>query len=229
MNQKANIGTIFTSFLQKTRNQFKNKGFHFTEGFLFFSSLCSLFFFTILSMTLLFFYFQNFHQKIHSLEEKCFFLRDEQKRLDAIHALKNAYLQKLKNTQLSSFKNRIEALSFLEEEKDRVEQRLTYSQNPLLQERLDFLKTNHLFFTSAFLQKRDSVEEIQLQQKYPVEIDQKDLKKVMHLLDSLDEPPSLLPPSVLIKELQLTRKPYSQREVFVLNTQLIYRGFCETP
>jgi hypothetical protein len=79
------------------------------------------------------------------------------------------------------------------------------------------------------LQKRDSVEEIQLQQKYPVEIDQKDLKKVMHLLDSLDEPPSLLPPSVLIKELQLTRKPYSQREVFVLNTQLIYRGFCETP
>lgn len=125
----------------------------------------------------------------------------------------------------------VESLNFLDPEIKKW-QRLSSSEKiPLaIEKRLEFLRSdnNRLLFAEGVIESEGIFREIEEKQKYPVEVNEDDLKKILCAIEGVKISPYSAPekhPQFLIKQFELTKKmhPDIKEKVFVLSMQLLKR------
>lgn len=135
------------------------------------------------------------------------------------NALQNArtqkLMEKLENADPYYLEKSLEGARFLTREIAQLEaagddKRLSYLTG----------EQNRLSFAELGLQRLDRFQEVEARQKHPIELDGEDLKELLSLIEG-DSPTA---PQLIIKQLELIRKPTSsQDEVFLLNLELLKR------
>lgn len=129
---------------------------------------------------------------------------------------------------------KLETLSFLNQEREKVNQLLEleiFKDNALFQKRLNFLlgKQNRLIFVEGKVEAFPYFKEILLNLSHPVEIESQDLKTILEKI----EPPfeslsSSQCPHFIITDFKLERKKQDeQSELFKLDLKLLKRDYLK--
>jgi len=97
-----------------------------------------------------------------------------------------------------------------------------------IKERLEFLeKDNHPIFIEEATRCRNHIEEIDLRQKSPVEINIEDLHTLLSLVEGVsigEHHPPRAAPQMIVRNFQLKRKKSNEGEAFLLEMYLTQRG-----
>lgn len=122
----------------------------------------------------------------------------------------------------------IESLNFLDKEKQEL---ITLLNHPavlnkkILKERLSFLsgETNRLLFAEEKVRSSTKIKETEEKQRHPVQVDEKDLEKLLSLIEDVSSEP-LNSPQLIIRNFQLKKKETSLRnEIFEVEMELLKR------
>ncbi|MCH9608509.1 MAG: hypothetical protein S4CHLAM45_10870 [Chlamydiales bacterium] len=122
---------------------------------------------------------------------------------------------------------RLEALTFLEQEKSALEALFSsrcFTGNEIAQARYNFLtgNDNRLFFAEKEMEKGDGIRETLEVSTHPIEIDHTDLQTILSLI----EKEQLGKPQLIITDFYLRKKPKpSGNEIFELSLAFIKREF----
>lgn len=126
----------------------------------------------------------------------------------------------------------IESLDLLCAEREKLESLLhhpAFPESAEIKRRLDHIKKNKLSFAEEHIRKTSRMKEVEEKQRYPVQMDETDLKKVLSRLedatvDSFTPPDH--PPQILIRDFEMKKQMTSlQSEVFEVEMALIKREF----
>lgn len=97
-----------------------------------------------------------------------------------------------------------------------------------VKKRLDFLTKgdNRLFFSEENRRSKNHIEELDLKQKHPIEINTQDLRNLLSLIEGVPvgefDPPGMAP-QFIMRRLLLRKKKLAERETFLLEMHLIKR------
>lgn len=124
----------------------------------------------------------------------------------------------------------LETLSFLQKEKNDLEKILSSNAFPgdeKIISRYYFLtgEGNRLVFRESGIETGEGIEETLETLAHSIEVDIKDLKKILHLVEGKDL--SLHPPQMLITDFSIRRKVPVESEIFELDMKLVKREFSK--
>ena len=106
-------------------------------------------------------------------------------------------------------------------------------QDEELKERLGFLKEgkNKLLFVEEGIERSGSLQEVEEKCKYPVEMNEEDLKKLLSVVEEVKIGSNLPPdnaPQLIIKNFELLKKPtLGSEDVFEVHLSIIKRETLE--
>ena len=138
-------------------------------------------------------------------------------------------IESFENRRDDSIDDILESMVFLKSE---VEALKLMDSHPLfapcqnLQYRLDQLTagSNQLGFVQGSREVKNRMEEVELSQHYPVEIDIDDLKMILSVVEGAS---SIKNQRCIIKGFRLDRKKLAERETYFLEMELIKRGYLK--
>jgi len=197
--------------------------------FIFFTTLCA-------SVIPSVYIFWHYHEKASSISALSWKIETLHKKslVNKIKAEKEErILNKMKGADPYYIDKYVESLHFLDAEIKKWQKiALEETIEPGVEERLHFLNSskNKLSFAEGTIQSLGNFREIEEKQKYPVEINEEDLKKILCVLEGISISPHYAPekhPQILIKQFDLTKKNHAEikEKVFILSMQLIKREF----
>ncbi|MCB1107571.1 MAG: hypothetical protein KDK76_05710 [Chlamydiia bacterium] len=101
-----------------------------------------------------------------------------------------------------------------------------------IKKRLEFLTKggNRFVFSEGSRRVKNRIEEVELFQKRPVEINAHDLRKILTVVEGVkigEEKPPLGRPQLIVRRFHLNKKKLAERETYLLEMQLIKRGVIE--
>jgi hypothetical protein len=152
------------------------------------------------------------------------------KRMEA----KEAFLQRHAHAIPYFLDQEIESLSFLQQERSQLERLLAHpalAERDIFQERLHFLQSdqNRLAFTEEAIRTSEKIKEIEEKQRSPVQMDEKDLQRLLSLIEDLHIPPYTpkeRSPQIVIRDFCLERKMSPlQTPVLEVEMDLLTREF----
>jgi hypothetical protein len=169
-----------------------------------------------------FFYFLfTFFQQIQQfdlIEERFSNLYSKSVTLKTADQKEQTFLNRLKQADHHYLDHHLESLTFLQPEIVKLKHAGLEEQG----KRLQFLeKHNRLVFAEEGFRQGDGVQEVEERQLHPIEVNEEDLKHLLHLIETQAQEGA---PQLLVKEFRLTRKSITPNQaVFVVNMQLIKR------
>ena len=128
----------------------------------------------------------------------------------------------------------LETLIFLEPEIDvlqKIVQQKNFPDDEAIKKRLEFLTSNGntLSFAEGVVQRLGPIQETIETQAHPVEVDLKDISKILARIEGIDfrgEKPAEGRPQLLILDFKIEKKKSNDKnEVFLLNMKLLKREF----
>lgn len=144
------------------------------------------------------------------------------------------FIQRYSHSDPYFLDQQIEAFPLLQTEKERLQSLLhhpAFPQSEILRERLQFLTDNRLSFAEENIRTSSQMKEIEEKQRRSVQMDQKDLQKILSLIEDVPVGPYLpsnTSPQILIKELKIKKLETSlQTEVFEVDMDLLKREFIK--
>lgn len=145
---------------------------------------------------------------------------------------KERFLNRYSQTNPYFLNQVIESFPLLESEKKELEFLLNHPGCPeskAIKERLLFIKENKMSFQEEKTQISQGIKEVQEHQRYPVQMDESDLKQILSWIEDLPIEralPQENSPQLLIKDFRLKRQqtPF-QKDVFEIEMDLIKREF----
>jgi len=201
---------------------------------LFFSRIRPIFFFFCLSAPILMATLSLFIKYTESdqLEQRFARALKKEKIALAKKTKKEKFINRYAKADPYFIDNQIEALPFLENEKKQLEALLLHPAFPesgAIQERLTFIHNNKLSFAEEKIRTNTKVKEVEEKQKYPIQVDEQDLRKILSLLeDTPIDPflPATAAPQIIITDLTLKKqKTPIQTFVFEVEMDLLKREF----
>ncbi len=201
-----------------------------------FSKIHPLFFYFFLLCPILFGAGYAFieYTNVSDLEERFYHACKKGKTALKRKSEKERLMKRYANTNPYFLDEQIESLSFLQKEQKELE---TLSQHPALAEkrgvesRLNFLKSssNRLAFTEEAIRTSASMKETEEKQKHPVQMDEKDVKKLLALMEdvTIDSFPSPNHrPQIVITDFRMEEKQTPLKtNIFEVEMQFIKREF----
>ena len=141
---------------------------------------------------------------------------------------KEQFLNRFSEADPYFINKKIESLAFLETEKENLKILIQHPALPnkkLLKERFAFLsgEENRLAFSEENIRSSTKIKETDEKQRHPVQVDEKDLKKLFSLIEdvSINPFPS---PQLIIRNFKLKkRETLLQNEVFEVEMELLKR------
>ncbi len=185
-------------------------------------------FFLLLAFCFLLFFLAtySFFSKIkqfHLYEEKIESTSNFSKLTKSKRQKRHLFLEKYLNANTDFIQNKIEPLVFLESEcrgLHSLKMHPAFSNSKFLLERLDFLQNkNTLTFQQNILSAQSHLLEIQNKQIDPIEVNSKDLKHLLYLIEGSS---NIKKPQMLIKKFSLKKL---QTDTFDLNIEILQRNF----
>lgn len=151
-------------------------------------------------------------------------------------ALHDRFLKRYNHADPYFLDQQIESLLFLENESKEIRSLIQHpavARVNLLEERLQFLlgEENRISFIEQNIRTSQNVKETEEKQRHPVQVDQKDLQKLLAILEDLnlgEHTPPDQTPQILIQNFHLQRQTTSlETEVFSLEMSLLKREFSQ--
>lgn len=196
----------------------------------------SVLFFLVLSLPIVYGCFHLFseYSKVQALEER--FVNACKKGKTAIERKqkKEQFVQKFSNADPYFLDKKIESLPFLSREISELEKIIHHPalvDKRLFSSRLEFLKRgdNRLSFVEESIRSSGSIKETEEKQRYPVQMSEEDLKKLLSALESIPVgpfSPEEKSPQIVITDFRIEkRKTPVQTEVFEVDMQFLKREF----
>jgi len=172
------------------------------------------------------FYLFSRWQELGSLKERVEYTHQKAMGLKRKKDQEEKILEALKNTSAFTEKQ-LEKLIFLNPEIQKLQ--LLSEQNEASKKRLRFLKSedNQLRFMEEKRRQGSGVKEVELKQRYPVEMNEEDLKNIFTIIEgvSLTSATSSIFPHCLIRNFTLEKKniPLEEERVYLIHFDLIKR------
>lgn len=193
--------------------------------FLFFASLpfCFLFFTFLSDKQEL----ETFHHSLVELKEEAFLKEKKQ-------AANKAVRMHFKGADHFYIDKNLETLIFLEPEIEQLQQIVqdpNFASDERLKKRLEFLTSpgNALVFSEGVVQKYPLFQETTETLVHPVEVNQKDVQKILSRVEGVSiggNQPLPHRPQLIVLDFRLDKKKISENnEVFLLNMKLVKREF----
>jgi hypothetical protein len=205
-------------------------------GQIFFSRIHPVFFFTLTVLPILIASLFIFVEKgnLYELEDRFATAARKEKVAFERKSRKERFLQRYSHADPYFLDQQIETMALLQTEKEKLESLLrhpAFPESAVIKERLRFLSDNRLAFTEENIRTSAQMKEVEEKQRRPVEMDERDLQKILSLLE--DVPigpylPSQTSPQILIQELRLKKQKTSlQTESWEANMNLLKREFIQ--
>ncbi len=145
---------------------------------------------------------------------------------------KQKFLAKYSKASPYFLDENIESMDFLLSEKKEIESMLQHPalvNKKELESRLHFLTNNRLSFTEETIKEQNNIKETKEKQKYPIEADEHDLKKLLSLIENIPiEPftPLENSPQLVMTEFHLQKKETDlKKDVLEIDMEFIKREF----
>jgi hypothetical protein len=172
-----------------------------------------------------FYAFISKKHKLAELEERALFLNAKNQKNELMQKREKQIVLQMKKADPHYIEKALQSLSFLEPEKQKWKIFLSQIEPSIsMRERSRLLEGtgNKLEFVQQDLRREKNFTEIELSQTHPVELNEKDLKKVLSLLEGENIEQA---PQILIKSFDLRKKtiPETQESDYVLSLELITR------
>lgn len=171
-------------------------------------------------------------KRLEQNEERAFVLHEKKVLSQMKKNQETILLKQLKEAETNYVEKQLEILPFLEPEMKKLQAVLhSDPHNEAGIKRMQYLQNgqNALHFTQQNMQQLDNLQEIELVQQTPVEMNGDDLKNVLaHIENVVIGPfrPRATPPQLIIKNFELTKKRLpSNEETFLIHLHLIKREF----
>lgn len=199
-----------------------------------FSSIHPSLFFVLLCLPILtacfFVYLQN--EETNELEALYFRAKKKEKMALIKKGKKERFLARYSQSNPYFIDEQIESLSLLQKEKERLHSLLNHPAFPestSFKERLKCIDKNKLLFTEGEIRTSKTVKEVEEKQRYCVEMDETDLKRVLSVLEDIPIDPFYPPehtPQILIQDFQLKVQNIPlQPQNFEVEISLLKREF----
>lgn len=185
----------------------------------------------LLPLAMLIFAIKEKSQSLDELSSEVKFMRIRAERTLEMQKDRNAFFKKYGQADRYYLDHVLEVATFLKPEVEALE--LVYGHPAFescetVKKRLNFLTKgkNRLIFSEENRQFKNNIEELNLLQKRPIEINTEDLKHLLSLVEGVsigEYQPSHMSPQLIIRRLTLRRKKLAERETFLLEMHLIKR------
>lgn len=206
-------------------------------GRLFFSQIRPLFFFILVISPLfaatLYLYFE--HENLQHLQERFAKAARKEKLAFERKERKDRFLHRYSHADPYFLDQQIESFPLLQKEKQHLMSLLDHPAFPnhqAIRDRLAFLEKNRLSFLEENIHTSAEMKEVDEKLRYPIQMDENDLKKLLSLLEDISIESYPLPqnaPQILIKDFRLKKIETSlQTEVFEVEMDLLKREFFES-
>lgn len=205
-------------------------------GQFFFSRMRPAFFFALTVFPILaaalFIFLEK--SKLQELEERFATAARKEKIAFERKARKERFIQRYSHSDPYFLDQQIESFPLLEAEKERLTAMLhhpAFPESQTLEARLRFLNSNRFAFAEENIRTSSQMKEIDEKQRYPVQMDENDLQKILSLVEDVPIGPYLpsnKSPQILIKELKIKKKETPlQTQVFEVDMELLKREFIQ--
>lgn len=205
-------------------------------GKFFFSKMRPLFFFALVVFPVgaasLFLFLEN--SNLEELEARFMNAARNEKIASAKKVRKERFLRQHSHANPYFLDQQIESLPLLEEERKQLESLCRHPAFPnhqSLKERLNFLNENRLVFAEENIRTSPKIKETGEKQKHPVQMDEKDLQKVLALIEHVSigsYRPSTDSPQIVIKDFRLKKQQTPlQTDIFEVDMDLLTREFTQ--
>ena len=193
------------------------------------------FFLVICPLPLIWFVFSFVAQmnKLSFFEEKIERLHHRDELVQSTQQSEQIFLEKIKRADRFYMNKHIETLPLLEQEVKKLQMLASHGDNESAKHRLHALTkgSNQLQFQQVMMKKSDVIQETEIAQKHPVEMNELDLKRVLSLIEgkAIDYfTPEDRSPQLVIKDFQLSKKNTSGADhIYSVQMQLIKRESAE--
>lgn len=200
-------------------------------GLLFFSKMRPPFFFALTLFPILgagFFLFSS-SSSVSSQMDRFQSSRRKEKLAIERKNRKEKFLARYSNPNPYFLDQKIESFLFLESERKRLlslQNHPAYPQSMHIEERLSFLNENKLAFVEDKILSTSNLKETEERARFRVQMDEKDLKEVLFLIEDISSSSQTRRPQLLIKEFRMKKiETPLKTEVFEVKMDLIKREF----
>jgi hypothetical protein len=192
--------------------------------------------FTLILLPLLFatFFFFSEYQSREELTDRFERAKRNEKMANARSLRKERFLQLHANADPYFLDREIEALPLLEKERAHLEslsRHPAFPNHQLLKKRLELINENKLSFVEGAIRNMGKVKETEEKQRYPVQVDEDDLQKMLSIIESVPVGTHQVPnksPQFVIKTFRLKKqKTELQTDVFEVEMDLLKRDFIK--
>lgn len=183
--------------------------------------LCMMFLFSLVGR------FERAEEKKRDLEH----LQLRLQKIRCLHKDQMDFIRKYQNADTYYVSNVLEKLDFLKPEVDAlklVNAHPAFETCENVRKRLEVVSgdKNRLKFSEGVMRKGESLQEVDLRQMAPVEVNTGDLKHLLLAIES-EETGETNPPQFIVRRLSLKKKKLAERETYQLDMQLIQRGLVK--
>ena len=214
MNMKSLFTSVhkinFSSLIQQRSVVFAVYGILFL--------LCMMFLFSLMGR------FEVIQEKKRDLEH----LQLRLQKARYLHKDQAAFIEKYQNADTYYVSNVLEKLDFLKPEVEAlklVNAHPAFETCETVRKRLELISNekNRLKFSEGTVRKGEKLQEVDLRQLAPVEVNTEDLKHLLLGIEGkqIDERKA---PQFIVRRLSLKKKKLAERETYLLDMQLIKRG-----
>jgi hypothetical protein len=148
---------------------------------------------------------------------------------------KERFLKRFSEVDPYFLDQKLAVFPLLVEEKQHLQSLLlhpAFPHHPILQDRLSFIEENHLTFKEENLQTNATLKEAEEKLRHPVQMDEKDLERLLSLLEDIsigDSHPASDSPQLIIRDFKMgKRKTPLQTQVFEVEMNLLKREFTKS-
>jgi hypothetical protein len=176
------------------------------------------------------------YTNVNDLEERFYHACRKGKTALKRKTQKENLIQRYANTNPYFLDEQIESLSFLQKEQMELEALLQHpalADKRLLESRLNFLSSgaNRLAFTEEAIRTSASMKETEEKQRHPVQMDEKDVKKLLSLMEDVAIDSFSMAshrPQIVITDFRMEEKQTSLKtNIFEVEMQFIKREFIQ--
>ncbi len=206
-------------------------------GKLFFLKMRPLFFFMLLiaPLSLALFILSQEARLIQGMQERFLAAKKKERLAMERKEEKKRFLERYSHADPYFLDQVIESFPLLAAEKKELEfiaNHPAFPESIVIQERLAFLKENKLAFREEKIETSQEKKEVEEVQRYPVQMDENDLKAILSLLEDVPidaNVPKSHAPQILIKNFRLKKQETPlHTNVFEVEMTLIKREFTKS-
>ncbi len=194
--------------------------------------ICGFYLLAIIPLGFLLIHLMHRNTQLENFESSIDHLAIRMERMKDIQRDRNAFMNQYGEVDQYFIDHVVESMVLLKGEVDAL--KLVYS-HPAFQScanvknRLEKLTKgkNRIIFSERNREIIKGIEEIELSQGYPVEINTNDLRNILSVVEGVpigNEKPPIGRPQLVIRKFHLNKKKLAERETYLLEMQLIKRG-----